>query len=82
MKRKISVTRSALSCEIAALLGSTSANLRELWRALYGAEPPRRISRDLLIRALAYRIQEKALGAKARSGSLCRDRSAEKSFKY
>jgi len=30
--------------------------------ALYGTEAPRRISRDLLIRALAYRIQEKALG--------------------
>ncbi len=62
MKRKISVTRSALSCEIAALLEATSANLKERWRALYGTEAPRRISRDLLIRALAYRIQEKALG--------------------
>ncbi len=62
MKRKISVTRSALSCEIAALLEATSANLKERWRALYRSEPPRRISRDLLIRALAYRIQEKALG--------------------
>ena len=29
---------------------------------LYRTEPPRRISRDLLIRALAYRIQERALG--------------------
>jgi Protein of unknown function (DUF2924) len=62
MKRKISVTRSALSCEIAALLEATSANLKERWLALYGTEAPRRISRDLLIRALAYRIQEKALG--------------------
>ena len=62
MKRKISVTRSALACEIAALLDATSANLKERWRALYGTEAPRHISRDLLIRALAYRIQEKALG--------------------
>ena len=29
---------------------------------LYGTEPPPRISRDLLTRAVAYRIQEKALG--------------------
>ncbi len=29
---------------------------------LYGTEPPRRISRDLLVRALVYRIQEQALG--------------------
>lgn len=62
MKHNISVTRSALSCEIAALLEATPTNLKERWRALYGTEAPCRISRDLLIRALAYRIQEKALG--------------------
>jgi len=62
MKHKISATRSALVREIEELQEATSANLKERWRALYGAEPPRRISRDLLIRALAYRIQEQALG--------------------
>ena len=41
---------------------ATPADLKERWRALYGTEPPRRISRDLLMRALAYRIQEQALG--------------------
>ena len=41
---------------------ATSANLKQRWRALYGSEPPPHISRELLIRALAYRIQEKALG--------------------
>jgi len=62
MKHKISVTLSALAGQIAALPEAQFANLKERWRALYGAEPPRRISRDLLIRALAYRIQEQALG--------------------
>jgi hypothetical protein len=62
MKRKISVTRAALAQEIAALQEAAPADLKERWRALYGTEAPRRISRDLLIRALAYRIQEKALG--------------------
>ena len=62
MKRKISASPSALVREIEELQEATSANLKERWRALYGTEPPRRISRDLLIRALAYRIQEKALG--------------------
>ena len=62
MKHKISVTGSALAGEIAALPGATPADLKERWRALYGAEPPRRISRDLLVRALAYRMQEQALG--------------------
>ena len=62
MKRKISASPSALVREIDELQEATSANLKQRWRALYGTEPPRRISRDLLIRALAYRIQEKVLG--------------------
>jgi hypothetical protein len=62
MKRKISVATSALASEIVALSEAATTNLNDRWRALYGTEPPRRISRDLLIRALAYRIQEKALG--------------------
>ncbi len=62
MKHKVSSTTSALAHEIAALRQATPADLKERWRALYGTEPPRRISRDLLIRALAYRIQEQALG--------------------
>ena len=37
-------------------------DLRAEWRRLYGAQAPRRISRDLLIRAVAHRIQERAFG--------------------
>ncbi len=37
------------------------AALRAEWRRLLRSEPPR-VSRDLLMRALAYRIQERALG--------------------
>lgn len=62
MKHKVSSTTSALAHEIAALRQATPADLKERWRALYCTEPPRRISRDLLVRALAYRIQEQALG--------------------
>src|SRR5271163_1794687 len=62
MKHKVSSTTSALAHEIAALRKATPADLKERWLALYGSEPPRRISRDLLIRALAHRIQERALG--------------------
>ena len=62
MKRKIPVSPSALAPEIEELQEATSANLKQRWRALYRTEAPRRISRDLLIRALAYRIQEKTLG--------------------
>ena len=62
MKRKVSLTPSALVDEIERLKRATAADLKEHWRSLYGAEPPRRISRDLLVRALAYRMQEQALG--------------------
>ena len=36
--------------------------LREEWRRLYGANAVPRLSRGLLIRAIAYRLQELALG--------------------
>src|SRR5437762_3456790 len=36
--------------------------LRTKWRNLYRAEPPRRLSRDLILRAIAYRIQERTHG--------------------
>jgi Protein of unknown function (DUF2924) len=63
MKSKISVKDpAALAREIAALSEATPADLKCRWRALYGTEPPTRISRDLLTRALAYRIQEQAVG--------------------
>ena len=62
MKRKVSLTPSALVHEIGELKKATAAELKERWRSLYGTEPPRRISRDLLVRALAYRMQEQALG--------------------
>jgi len=63
MKRKISaIDPAAIVHEIAALRAATPVGLTSRWRALYGTEPPSRISRDLLIRALAYRIQENSLG--------------------
>ncbi len=36
--------------------------LAERWRSLFGSDPPARLRRPLLIQALAYRLQEKALG--------------------
>src|SRR6266851_3258470 len=62
MKSKISVgDRATLASEIAALAEATRTDLKSR-RVLYGTEPPPRISRDLLTRAVAYRIQVKALG--------------------
>ena len=36
--------------------------LKKRWLQLCGSEPPRRLSRELLTRAIAYKMQEKALG--------------------
>src|SRR5262249_23092538 len=36
--------------------------LNERWRKLYGAQPPPGISPALLVRAIAYRLQEKTRG--------------------
>jgi hypothetical protein len=63
MKRRMSgIDRNSLAGEVAALSEAPAPELEESWRRLYSSEPPHRISRDLLIRALAYRIQEQALG--------------------
>src|ERR1700730_4145144 len=51
-----------LAQEIAALTSLSVKELKERWRALYGSEPHRRMRRELLTRAVAYRLQERALG--------------------
>jgi Protein of unknown function (DUF2924) len=61
--KKIAATDAkTLADEIAGLSGKTTADLKGHWHALFGVEPPPRISRDLLVRAVAYRIQENTLG--------------------
>jgi len=50
-----------LSQRIAALNELTAQQLRDEWRRLYRGQPPR-LSRDLLIRTFAYRMQELAYG--------------------
>jgi hypothetical protein len=46
-----------LSRHMVALSGLTAQQLRDEWRRLYRGQPPR-LSRDLLIRSIAYRMQE------------------------
>jgi hypothetical protein len=41
---------------------ASRAELNAEWLRLYRTEPPARVGRDLLIAALAYRLQEQALG--------------------
>jgi hypothetical protein len=57
---------SAVSEQLARLQTLDGGALWEEWRRLYRAEPPP-ISRDLRVRALAYRIQELACGGLSRA---------------
>ena len=63
MKSRFSASNSeTLASEIAALAGAPRTDLTSRWCALCETEPPRRISRELLKRAIAYRLQELTLG--------------------
>ena len=55
-------SREAISRELASLGSLPIKELKQQWRSLYSSEPPHRISRELLIRAVAYRIQEQVRG--------------------
>lgn len=55
-------SREAISRKLASLRFLPIKELKQQWRSLYSSEPPHRVSRELLTRAVAYRIQEQALG--------------------
>ena len=56
---------SQLDVEIAALQGAATHDLRIAWRRLYRGEPPRCMTRELMIHAVAYRMQERVHGGLA-----------------
>ena len=47
---------------VAGLPALDTKALKQQWQILWGAEPPPGLSRLLLLRAIAYRLQERALG--------------------
>lgn len=51
-----------LVAEINKLSDLPLGELNQLWRELYQTEPPKRISRNLIVPALAYKLQENAFG--------------------
>ena len=57
---------SPLSDRLADLAGLSLVDLRLEWRRIYRAEPPR-LSRDLMMRAVAYRLQEIAHGGPSKA---------------
>ena len=54
--------RQKLSAELALLESLDFDQLRARWKMLYETEAPTRFSRDLLMHAVAYRMQERVLG--------------------
>ncbi len=48
--------------EIERISGLDLAGVRALWRATFKEEPPGALTRDLVVRQLAWHIQEKAFG--------------------
>jgi hypothetical protein len=51
-----------IGARITALDALTIADLQIEWRRLYRAMPPTRLSRDLLVRGVAYKLQEQTHG--------------------
>lgn len=56
-----------VAAEIARLGVLTLFELRAEWRRLHRMQPPMRLSRDLLIRGITYKLQERALGSLSKS---------------
>jgi hypothetical protein len=65
-----------LAVDLAALGDLPLNELKERWSDLFGSACPPRMSRNILVRAIAYRIQERALGGLDRSTRRRLDRAA------
>jgi hypothetical protein len=63
MKRRApAIGRESLASEIASLSKLEVDEQRGRWKAMFGKPPSPDISRSFLMRAIAYRLQEKAFG--------------------
>lgn len=64
---KVTTAQTNVENQIAALTVQTLDQLRSAWRRYYRVPPPKGLSRDMLIRAIAYKIQEHAFGGLSKS---------------
>jgi hypothetical protein len=51
-----------IAAEIIRIESLSLVRLREEWRCLSQTPPPKRLSRDILLRGISYKMQEKAFG--------------------
>ncbi|MBY0558538.1 DUF2924 domain-containing protein [Hyphomicrobium sp.] len=56
-----------IAAELSRLEALTNFELRGEWRRLQGMQPPKSLSRDLLLRGITYKIQERAFGGLSKS---------------
>jgi hypothetical protein len=61
-RRAFATSREALAQDLASLSELSRQELVDRFRSLYGRDPPRQISRPLLVLAVGYRMQEKIFG--------------------
>jgi hypothetical protein len=62
MKRLIQMSAEELTRELSRLADESRDSLAQRWTDLYGAAPPPRTSRSLMMRAVAYKMQEQVFG--------------------
>src|SRR5262245_3097266 len=67
----------ALAAELTALPALSRDVLKARWKELYGATPPSHLGRPILIRAIAYRIQEQVFGGLDAATRRLLDRAAQ-----
>ena len=63
-----------IAAELARLEALTNFELRGEWRRLHHMQPPKSLSRDLLLRGITYKIQERASRRPLQVGSAKADR--------
>lgn len=56
-----------IASELARLEALTILELRQEWRRLHQTSPPMRLSRDILLRGIVYKLQERVLGGLSKS---------------
>ncbi len=56
-----------IPAEILRLESLTKDELRADWRRLHQTPPPKRLSQDILLRGITYKIQENAFGASSKA---------------
>jgi Protein of unknown function (DUF2924) len=74
---KLSGGSDDLAQKVAHLSALDAAALQKSWAALFGSGPPPKLGRSFMNRALAYRLQERALGALKPSTLRILDRVAD-----